>query len=152
MIVPAFTFIATWIAVSQTGAKPIPVDVETGTANIDPEKIEDAITSRTRAVIAVHLYGMPADMAKLKSICDKRSLYLIEDAAQAHGAEFQNKKIGSLSDIAAFSFYPTKNLGALGDGGCVTTNSAKLASKFERYPTTAVQRDIKTMLSGQTQG
>jgi dTDP-4-amino-4,6-dideoxygalactose transaminase len=130
VIVPAFTFVATWVAVSQSGATPVPVDVETKTANIDPAKIENAITSKTRAIIAVHLYGMPADMAAIKSICSKHNLYLIEDAAQAHGAEFQNKKVGSLSDIAAFSFYPTKNLGALGDGGCVTTDSAELASKI----------------------
>jgi dTDP-4-amino-4,6-dideoxygalactose transaminase len=130
VIVPAFTFIATWIAVSQTGATPVAVDVETKTANIDPSKIESAITSRTRAIIAVHLYGRPADMAAIKSICKKYGLYLIEDAAQAHGADFQHKKVGSLSDIAAFSFYPTKNLGALGDGGCITTDSAELASKI----------------------
>jgi dTDP-4-amino-4,6-dideoxygalactose transaminase len=130
VIVPAFTFIATWIAVSQTGGTPVAVDVETNTANIDPSKIESAITSRTRAIIAVHLYGRPADLAAIKSICSKHGLYLIEDAAQAHGAEFQRKKVGSLSDIAAFSFYPTKNLGALGDGGCITTDSAELASKI----------------------
>ena len=130
VIVPAFTFIATWIAVSQTGATPVAVDVETKTANIDPSKIESAITSQTRAVIAVHLYGRPADMAAIRSICRKHGLYLIEDAAQAHGAEFLRKKVGSLSDIAAFSFYPTKNLGGLGDGGCVTTDSNELASKI----------------------
>ncbi|HZP87691.1 MAG TPA: DegT/DnrJ/EryC1/StrS family aminotransferase [Burkholderiales bacterium] len=127
VIVPAATFIATWLAVSYAGATPIPVEPDPQTLNIDPACIESAITSRTRAVIAVHLYGCPADMDAIRSITDRHGLLLLEDAAQAHGALYHGKRVGSLGHAAAFSFYPGKNLGALGDGGAVVTNDSRLA-------------------------
>lgn len=130
VIVPSNTFIATWLAVNQAGAKPVPVEPDIRTYNIDPNCIEPAITSRTKAIIAVHLYGQPADMDAINAIARKHSLKVIEDAAQAHGAMYKNKRVGSLGDAAGFSFYPGKNLGALGDGGAVTTNDAELAEKI----------------------
>jgi len=129
VIVPANTFIATWLAVSQVGATPVPVDPKPSTHNIDPEQIEQAITERSRAIIAVHLYGQPAEMDAIKSIASKFNLKVIEDAAQAHGATYYGKRTGNLADAAAFSFYPGKNLGALGDGGAITTNDKMLAAK-----------------------
>jgi len=131
VIVPAHTFIATWLAVSAVGAKPVPVDVDENTYNIDANLIEAKINHRTKAIIAVHLYGQPADMFLLRNIADKYQLKLIEDAAQAHGAEYEHKKTGSLGDAAGFSFYPTKNLGAFGDGGAITTNDKDLADKIQ---------------------
>lgn len=127
VIVPAHTFIATWLAVTQSGATPVPVESQVGRYNIDPQQIEAAITPRTRAIIAVHLYGEPADMDALRVIADRHGLRLIEDAAQAHGARYKGRRAGGLGDAAAFSFYPTKNLGALGDGGAVTTSDPALA-------------------------
>jgi dTDP-4-amino-4,6-dideoxygalactose transaminase len=129
VIVPSHTFIATWLAVSETGAKPIPVEISETTYNLDPEEIEKSITEATRAIIAVHLYGQPADMDRIKNVAVKYGLKVIEDAAQAHGAKYKNQRIGSLGDAAAFSFYPAKNLGACGDGGAVTTNDSNLAHK-----------------------
>jgi dTDP-4-amino-4,6-dideoxygalactose transaminase len=127
VIVPAHTFIATWLAVTQSGAKPVPVESQPGGYNIDPLQVEAAITPNTRAIIAVHLYGEPADMDALRVIADRHGLRLIEDAAQAHGVRYKGRRTGSLGDAAAFSFYPTKNLGALGDGGAITTSDAALA-------------------------
>ena len=127
VIVPGNTFIATWLAVSYSGATPVGVDPHIDTYNIDPELIEKAITPFTKAIIAVHLYGRPATMNVILSIAKKYNLKVIEDAAQAHGALFKGKKTGSLSDAAAFSFYPGKNLGALGDGGAITTDDEELA-------------------------
>lgn len=129
VIVPANTYIATWLAVSCSGAKPVPVEPDERTYNIDPELIEPAITPRTRAVIPVHLYGQPADMDPINRIAGERGLKVIEDAAQAHGALYRGRRAGSLSDAAAFSFYPVKNLGAVGDGGAVVTDDAELADK-----------------------
>lgn len=129
VIVPANTYIATWLAVSCSGAKPVPVEPDERTYNIDPEHIEPAITPRTRAVIPVHLYGQPADMDPINRIASERGLKVIEDAAQAHGAFYKGRRAGSLSDAAAFSFYPVKNLGAVGDGGAVVTDDAELADK-----------------------
>lgn len=129
VIVPSNTFIATWLAVQQCGAKPVPVEPLVSTYNIDPSKIESSISSRTKAIIAVHLYGQPADMSAINNVAKKYSLRVIEDAAQAHGALYDNKKVGSLADAAAFSFYPGKNLGALGDGGAVVTNDPDIAGK-----------------------
>jgi dTDP-4-amino-4,6-dideoxygalactose transaminase len=117
VIVPSNTFIATWLAVSNTGARPIPVEPNEYSYNLDPKLIENAITSRTKAIIVVHLYGQPADMDAINAIAKRHSLKVIEDAAQAHGALYQGKRTGTLGDAAAFSFYPGKNLGALGDGG-----------------------------------
>jgi len=129
VIVPSNTFIATWLAVSYAGATLVPVEPIPATYNIDPELIERSITSRTKAIIAVHLYGQPADMDAINLIAKKHDLKVIEDAAQAHGARYKRRRVGSLADAAGFSFYPGKNLGALGDGGAVTTNDAELAEK-----------------------
>lgn len=128
VIIPSNTFIATALAVSHTGAIPVFVEPEIDTYNIDVHKIEEKISARTKAIIAVHLQGRPADMDSICSIASKYGLKVIEDAAQAHGAKYKGKKVGSLSDAGAFSFYPGKNLGALGDGGCVTTNDKNLAN------------------------
>ena len=129
VIVPSNTYIATALAVSYTGAKPIFVEPEIETFNINPSRIEEKITSNTKAIIAVHLQGRTADMEAINVIAKKHNLKVIEDAAQAHGAKYKGKKAGSLCDAAGFSFYPGKNLGALGDGGCITTNNKKLADK-----------------------
>lgn len=130
VIVPANTYIATWLAVSYAGARPIPVEPDGRTYNIDPGLIEAAVTPRTRAIIAVHLYGQPADMDSINVIAQHRGLKVIEDAAQAHGARCKSRKVGRLGDAAGFSFYPVKNLGALGDGGAVVTNDGKVAEKI----------------------
>lgn len=129
VIVPAYTFIATWLAVSGTGARPVPVDVRESTYNIDARLIADAITPRTAAVVPVHLRGEPAEMDAIRELADAHGLFVLEDAAQAHGAGYRGRRAGSLGDAAAFSFYPSKNLGALGDGGAVTTDDAALAEK-----------------------
>ncbi len=130
VIVPAHTFIATVLAVTYVGATPVFVDVDRETCNIDIDKIEEKITGKTKAVIGVHLYGRAVDFKKLQYFKEKYGLYLIEDAAQAHGSVLGDKKVGNLGDAAAFSFYPGKNLGALGDAGAVTTNDEKLAEKI----------------------
>jgi dTDP-4-amino-4,6-dideoxygalactose transaminase len=129
VIVPANTFIATWLAVSYAGATPVPVEPEERTYNLDAARIEDAITPRTKAIIAVHLYGQPADMNAINEVAKRNGLKVIEDAAQAHGARYKGKRTGSLADAAAFSFYPGKNLGALGDAGAVVTDDAELAGQ-----------------------
>lgn len=129
VIVPANTYIASWLAATYAGATPIPVDPCRDTMNIDPKEIEKAITSKTKAIMPVHLYGLPAQMDEINAIAKKYNLRVIEDAAQAHGASYKGKKAGNLSDIAGFSFYPGKNLGAYGDGGAVVTNDQKLAEK-----------------------
>lgn len=130
VIVPANTFIATWLAVSHAGATPIAVEPDPATYNIDPARIEAAITPRTRAIIPVHLYGQPADMEAIMAIAGKHELKVLEDAAQAHGARYQGRRTGGLGHAAGFSFYPGKNLGALGDGGAVTTDDADLADRI----------------------
>ncbi|NQV73041.1 DegT/DnrJ/EryC1/StrS family aminotransferase [bacterium] len=130
VIVPANTFIATWLAVTMCGAKPISVEPDRDTFNIDPSLVEGAVTARTKAIIAVHLYGQPADIDALSKIAQKNGIYLVEDAAQAHGATYQGRKIGGHSAAAAWSFYPGKNLGALGDAGAVTTNNETIANKI----------------------
>jgi dTDP-4-amino-4,6-dideoxygalactose transaminase len=127
VIVPSNTYIATWLAVSYAGAIPIPVEPDLSTNNIDPDLIELAITKRTKAIMPVHLYGMPADMSAISTIAQKHNLKIIEDAAQAHGASYLDQKCGSIGDAAGFSFYPGKNLGALGDAGAVLTNDDRLA-------------------------
>lgn len=129
VIVPANTFIATAAAVSFVGAKPVFVDIKPGTYNIDPDKIEAAITFRTKAILPVHLYGIPADMDEIMALADKYNLVVIEDACQAHGAYYRGRRIGSIGHAAAFSFYPAKNLGAAGDGGALVTHDAALAEK-----------------------
>jgi dTDP-4-amino-4,6-dideoxygalactose transaminase len=129
VIVPGHTYIASWLAVSQVGAIPIPVDVDPITFNIDPAKVEGAITSRTRAIMPVHLYGQPADMDAINEIARRHGLKVLEDNAQAQGALYRGRKTGGLGDAAGTSFYPGKNLGAFGDAGGVTTNDADLAEK-----------------------
>ena len=129
VIVPAQTYVATWIAVSEAGATPVPVDVEESSSNIDPALIEAAIGERTAAILPVHLRGQPADMDAISAIAEAHDLVVIEDAAQAHGARYRGRRAGSLGRAAAFSFYPAKNLGALGDGGAVTTDDDELADK-----------------------
>jgi len=129
VIVPANTFIATWLAVSYTGATPIPVEPDPHTYNLDPARIARAITPRTRAIIAVHLYGQPADMQPILEVARPYGLKVIEDAAQAHGARYKGRRTGSLGDAAGFSFYPGKNLGAMGDAGAVVTNDDDLADR-----------------------
>ena len=131
VIVPAFTFIATWSAVVAVGAQPVPVDVGAD-ALIDPALVPAAITPRTRAIIPVHLFGAMADMDRLLAVADHFGLDILEDAAQAHGAERDGRPAGSFGRAAAFSFYPTKNLGALGDGGAVCTSDPALAARVRR--------------------
>jgi dTDP-4-amino-4,6-dideoxygalactose transaminase len=130
VIVPSNTFIATWLAVSQCGATPVPVEPLESTCNLDPDRIEAGITKRTKAVIPVHLYGQPADLDPILSIARAHGLFVLEDAAQAHGAQYKGRRIGGHGDAAAWSFYPGKNLGALGDAGAVTTNNAQLAERI----------------------
>lgn len=130
VIVPANTYIATWLAVSYAGAIPVPVEPDEKTYNINPEQIEAAITPKTKAILAVHLYGQPANMDLINAIAKRYQLRVIEDAAQAHGARYKGRRVGGLGDAAGFSFYPGKNLGALGDGGAVTTNDCHLANKI----------------------
>ena len=129
VIVPSNTYIATWLAVSNVGAIPVPVEPRIETYNIDPSRIQDSITSRTKAIIVVHLYGQPCDMDPINEIADSFRLKVIEDSAQAHGAKYKGKRVGGLGDASGFSFYPSKNLGALGDGGAVTTNDPELSIK-----------------------
>jgi dTDP-3-amino-3,4,6-trideoxy-alpha-D-glucose transaminase len=132
VIVPGHTFIATWLAVSQCGATPVAVDINPASYNIDPSLVRAAITPRTKAIIPVHLYGRAAEMTQLAEIAAEYGLYLVEDAAQAHGATHHGRSTGGLGHAAAFSFYPTKNLGALGDGGAVTTNDDRLAERVRK--------------------
>lgn len=129
VLVPSNTFIATWLAVTRTGAKPVAVEPDPQTYNIDPAAIEAAITPRTAAIIPVHLYGQPADMDVINRIAERHKLVVIEDAAQAQGARYRDCHVGSLGHAAATSFYPGKNLGALGDGGAVLTRDAAIADK-----------------------
>ena len=131
IIVPANTYIATILAVSENGCTPVLVEPDINTYNINPDKIEEKITPRTRAIIVVHLYGQAVQMAKIWALAKKYDLKIIEDAAQAHGAMYDGKRVGNLGDAAAFSFYPGKNLGALGDAGGVTTNDSGLFNKIK---------------------
>ena len=130
VIVPSNTFIATWLAVSYAGATPVPVEPDITSHNLNPKLVEAAITPKTKAIMAVHLYGRLANIKELKSIAEKHNLRLIEDAAQAHGARNEFGRAGGLGNAAGFSFYPGKNLGAMGDGGAVTTNDSELAAKI----------------------
>lgn len=131
VIVPSNTYIATWLAVSYSGAKPVPVEPVEQMYNLDPQKIEQAITKRTRAILPVHLYGQTADMDPILEIASHYHLKVIEDAAQAHGSCYKARKAGRLGDAAGWSFYPGKNLGAFGDAGAVTTNDSDLACKIK---------------------
>jgi len=130
VIVPANTYVATWLAVSYARAIPVPVEPDKRTYNLDPERVDAAITPRTRAIIAVHLYGQPADMDAINAIAAPYGIEVIEDAAQAQGARYKGRPVGSLGHAAAFSFYPGKNLGALGDAGAVVTNDSSVADRI----------------------
>ena len=130
VIVPSNTYIATWFAVSQCGALPVPVEPSDSLYNIDPQRIEAAITPRTKVILPVHLYGQPADLDSILAIATKYGLRVLEDAAQAHGASYKGRRIGAHGDAVAWSFYPGKNLGALGDGGAVTTNDPEIADRI----------------------
>ena len=132
VIVPGITFIATWLGVTHVGATPVAVDCRADTCNIDVALIERAITSRTKAIMPVHLYGQPADMDPIMELASKQGLMVIEDAAQAHGARYKGRRVGSIGHAAGFSFYPGKNLGAFGDGGAITTNDEQLYRKMAR--------------------
>lgn len=129
VIVPANTYIATWLAVSYVGATPVPVEPIPGFWNLDPERIEAAITPRTKVILPVHLYGQPADLDPILAIAKQKGLRVLEDAAQAHGARYKGRRIGAHSDLVSWSFYPGKNLGCFGDGGAITTNDPELADR-----------------------
>jgi len=133
VIVPSHTFFATIEAVIHAGATPVMVDIEPRTMTIDPAKIDEALTPQTKAIIPVHLYGHPADMDPILEIAGEHHLRVIEDSAQAHGARYKGKRCGSMGDAAAFSFYFTKNLGAYGEGGFVTTRHAEVAELVRNY-------------------
>ena len=130
VITTSHTFIATAEAISNAGAVPVFADIDPATFNIDPNHVESLITDRTRAILPVHLYGRPADMAALMAIAERRELWVVEDAAQAHGAEIDGRRCGSIGHLACFSFYPGKNLGAYGDAGAVTGNDAALLDRI----------------------
>jgi len=135
VITTPFTFFASAEAISRVGAVPVFADIDPATYNIDPNEIEKRITSSTKAIIPVHLFGQPADMDKINQIAKKHGLYVIEDACQAFGASYKNKEVGSLGDAACFSFFPTKNLGTMGDGGIITTSNTEIADKIRKLRT-----------------
>lgn len=130
VIVPSNTYIATWLAVTAVGARPVPVEPDPATHNIDPALIAAAITPATKVLLPVHLYGQPADLDPILALARERGLFVVEDAAQAHGARYKGRRIGSHGDVVCWSFYPGKNLGALGDAGAVTTDSPELADRI----------------------
>lgn len=148
VIVPANTYIASILAISRAGLKPILVEPDERTYNIDPSRIEAAITDRTRAILPVHLYGQTADMDPILQIAAKYNLKVIEDAAQAHGARYMGRRAGSLGDAAGFSFYPGKNLGALGDGGAVTTSDDNLAETIRALRNYGSQKKYHNLFKG----
>ncbi len=129
VILPTFTFIATALCISYTGAKPVFVDVEDITYNLDPAKLKEAITDKTKVIMPVHIYGQPANMKEILDIAKEHDIKVVEDACQAHGARYQGKRVGSLGDVGCFSFYPTKSLGAFGDAGMIVTNDEDIASQ-----------------------
>jgi dTDP-3-amino-3,4,6-trideoxy-alpha-D-glucose transaminase len=130
VLVPALTAMATWMAVAGVGARPVPVDVDQRTLGMDPQSLEDAVSPSARAVIPVHLYGTPVDMDAVGAVARSHDLRVLEDAAHAHGARLNGRPVGTLGDAAAFSFYPTKNLGAVGDGGAIVTDDEALADRL----------------------
>jgi dTDP-4-amino-4,6-dideoxygalactose transaminase len=148
VLVPSNTYIATWLAVSNVGATPVPVEPEPSTYNMDPRRVTAAITARTRAILVVHLYGQTADMDSINGIAAARGLAVVEDAAQAHGARYKGRCAGSLGNAAGFSFYPTKNLGAVGDGGAVTTNDDRLADRVRVLRNYGSRRKYENELRG----
>lgn len=148
VIVPAHTFIATWLAVTSVGANLVPVDCQLDTANINPDLIERAITRQTKAILPVHLYGQPADMVRINDIAKRHALFVIEDAAQSHGAMQNGVSAGALGHAASFSFYPGKNLGAFGDGGCVTTSDAGISEKVRELSNYGSQKKYVHLSQG----
>lgn len=130
VIVPSNTYIATWMAVSQCGAIPVPVEPLAATHNLDPDRLEGSITTKTKVILPVHLYGQPADLDPILEIANRHQIKVLEDGAQAHGARYKGKRIGGHGDAVAWSFYPGKNLGALGDGGAVTTNDPEIYDRI----------------------
>ena len=148
VIVPTHTFIATWLAAQQVGARIVPVEPDETTYNLDATRLEAAISKRTKVIIPVHLYGQPADMTAINAIAGRHGIPVLEDAAQAHGARWQGARAGSLGAAAAFSFYPTKNLGALGDGGAVVTNDGALAAKLRMLRNYGSERKYEHELRG----
>ena len=129
VIVPSNTYIATWLAVTHAGATPVPVEPVEATYNLDPQRVEEAITPRTKVILPVHLYGQPADLDPILEIARRHGLRVLEDAAQAHGARYKGRRLGAHGDAVAWSFYPAKNLGAFGDAGAVTTNDPEIADR-----------------------
>lgn len=149
VIVPANTFIASMLAITQSHLQPILVDPDPISYNIDPHKVEEVLTTRTRAILAVHLYGQLADVATLQHICQKHNILLIEDAAQAHGAcDATGQRAGSFGDVAAFSFYPGKNLGALGDAGAVVTSNTQLCEQIKMLRNYGSQKKYEHLFKG----
>jgi dTDP-4-amino-4,6-dideoxygalactose transaminase len=148
VITTPFTFMATVSAIDYTGARAVLVDIDPVTFNIDPAAIEAAITPRTRAIIPVHLYGQPADMDPIMAIARKHKLLVIEDACQAHAAEYKGRRVGSIGDFGCFSFYPGKNLGAYGEGGMVTTNDAEYARKVRMLRDWGAEKKYHHVLKG----
>lgn len=140
VVVPSHTYIATWLAVSYAGATPVPVEPDERTYNLDPGRIEAALTPRTRAVMPVHLYGQPADMDPINALARRHGLKVIEDNAQAQGARYKGRRTGGLGDAAGHSFYPGKNLGAFGDGGAITTEDPELAARVRMLRNYGSQR------------
>lgn len=131
VIVPSNTYIATWLAVSQCGATPVPVEPDPATFNLDPARIEAAITPQTKVLLPVHLYGQPADMDAIMALAERHGLHVLDDCAQAHGAGYKGRPVGSLAHVSAWSFYPGKNLGAMGDGGGVSSGDASLIERIK---------------------
>ncbi|ELZ2022473.1 DegT/DnrJ/EryC1/StrS family aminotransferase, partial [Campylobacter coli] len=148
IIVPANTYIASVLAITDNGCKPIFVEPDINTYNINPDLIEEKITSKTKAIMVVHLYGLATDMSKIQKIAKKYNLKIIEDCAQAHGAVYDKKRVGNLGDAAAFSFYPGKNLGALGDGGCVVSNDEELILKIRALANYGSHKKYENLYTG----
>lgn len=148
VIVPSHTFVASWLAISAVGAKPVPVEPTPQTYNIDPELMTAAITERTKAIMPVHLYGQPADLDPILAIAREHGLAVVEDAAQAHGARYKGTRIGGHGDVACWSFYPGKNLGALGDAGAITTNNPDLAEKLRLFRNYGSRKKYSHKLKG----
>jgi dTDP-4-amino-4,6-dideoxygalactose transaminase len=132
VIVPSFSFISTATPIIEVGAKPVFVDIEAKTYIVDPEKIREAVTKRTKAIMPVHLYGHPADMEPILEIAEENDVYVIEDACQAHGAEYKGRRVGGIGHVACFSFYPSKNMTVCGDGGAVVTNNGEIAEMVKK--------------------
>jgi dTDP-4-amino-4,6-dideoxygalactose transaminase len=132
VIVPSFSFISTATPIIEVGAKPVFVDIEAKTYTVDPEKIREAVTKRTKAIMPVHLYGHPADMEPILEIAEENDIYVIEDACQAHGAEYKGRRVGGIGHVACFSFYPSKNMTVCGDGGAVVTNDEEIAEMVRK--------------------